>query len=541
MSSVRRAASPVGLGPALALALGIGCTTTLDGSLDSAPDPDGRGGGGEPLGSTATSITFLDPELVLVPADLRPVGVVVEPPRVHRVRFTLLGDSKDAFLDHAQLDTAADGTATVRLRAPSTPSTFRVRASVGDRFAEIVAEQSRAETPVDVKPRYAGQRNVESWIATIRTGTDCTAAPGEPPPDGPLRGESPASGPVRVSGVPLGTPLTVILRSERFAWGCEQLASGFEGVSDRTPEVSVTVTDRPLRLEGARLPIRLGVDLTADLLTTWEALASRMARHALGPVDADSAALLDRMAQETPLASRPDFQTARTTRSWDAIAAIAIALDGRDDRVRTTLTRRLVAGLTPLGDRGLSGTLSTLAEVGTEGEIELASIGGIDAKDAGMQPSVPLTLTAEPLDRLLFGGRTAFEPSRLLAALGEAEALGATRYETMSAALAADVGCAALAAALADMETGLAYRGCDTPCLAARCEQALGALWEQAAAAEATDVTIEVAASGDVTRIDGEARPLAFEGTWVGTTALVDPPPRLGGPALAGAPLPASP
>lgn len=529
MSLARRVAALLGL--ALAPFPGAACNTTLEGDARDPPDPGGSGGGGTP-GSTATAITFVDAELVLVPADLRSVDIVVVPPAVHRVRFTVLGDSKDAFVDRGQLDTAPDGTATVRLRAPSTPSTFRVRASVGDLYAEIQATQSRDETAVDVKPRYTGRRNVGSWVATIRTGTDCTATPGEPPPDGPLRGESAAAGPARVSGVPLGTPLTVILRSEHFAWGCVELAEGFEGVLDRAPEVTVSVTDRALRLEGARLPLRLGIETVEEVISAWNELSVQATRAALTPGTPDSRLLLDAMGRATPSSGRAAFEAARAQAGWDDQAVAALLRDGSDDRVRAAIAGRMRSGLTLLARLGLTGTLSTGDELGTEGTLKLATLGGLPATVAA-STQIALTLTAEPLDRLLFGGTATIEPWKLAAALGEAETLAQTGFDSIAHALSIDVGCEGLAAALVDTQTGFAYPGCDAACLSARCELALGALWQEAADGDVDPALVEITASGDVSRIDGAARPLAFEGVWVGSTTLSGQPTRLGGSATA--------
>jgi hypothetical protein len=248
----------------------------------------------------------------------------------------------------------------------------------------------------------------------------------------------------------------------------------------------------------------------------------------------DSRAILDAMHGATPTPTQNRFADSRALRDWDGIASSVLARDGADDRVRTALMLRVLSGLTPLTREGIIGTISTGSERGTEGTLELREVGGIPAASQGLSAIIPLTLTAEPLDRLLFGGQAILRPSPLASALGRAEALSVTDLDTMGRALAADVGCDALARALVDTSTGVAYLGCDAPCLSATCEAALGALWKGLESTDIDGLPFEIAASGAVTRIDGDARPVAFEGTWVGTTTLASRPARLGGTATLG-------
>jgi hypothetical protein len=512
-----------------------GCAASCSSSSDTRAAATGSSGpkavapGGGIL-SPATAIEFSPASLVFLPGDVRTVGVQVRPPGRYTLRFSLVGDARDAFLDQSQADTE-DGSATLALTAPSSAATFALRASVGAVSAALPASAGTTFTTLEVVPLYAGHRNITSWFATVQTGGGCDSHAGVPPPDGSLSAEAVAGQNPLITGVPVGTSLTATVRAGGFAGGCADLSSV---AAKKTNSVSITVTDRPIQLGGVSIPVELGIDVSDVWRTAWAALGSAVANGFVNGATTDAAALLDAMASASPAASRADFAAQRRSHGWDVLLAgslrDAMGLDG----MRVLIQQWVDRALTSLATSAISGTLTSPDTPTGDATLVVKSVGGLAAADAGFDATVPVSWTSASDDRVLFGGAATFRPSELATAL----ALRAARADfpgakSAAAALSASISCSDVASGLAGKGGGLAYVGCDATCAASRCEQALGAMWERARRAFTDAGSLDIAASGSAV-LDDQATPVGFRGTWVGATRSGVLSARLGGSATGG-------
>lgn len=492
---------------------------------------DGAGAGGTPGtdgGTLATQIAFLDPApLIYVPGDVRTLTVKVTPPFAYTVRFSLVGDPRDAFLDQGQAPTTSDGTARLELTAPTSPSSFGIRASTEDVYTVLEASPGTSFGKVEVKPVYTGSRPVTTWTATIRTGLGCAAA-GVPPPDGPLRTSAAPGAPLVIDNVPAATPVTVTVRAGHFAGGCAELTSVAAG---RTTSVNVSVVDRPLQLGALNLPVALRLDLTQAVIDAGTSLATEMATSLEGGAANDVAALLDAMAAGLDPATSGTFATLRTAKGWDAQVAAATTFG--PDGLRKAVARYVVGGLPSTGSVLISGTLS--ATTPTAGTLTVTDVAGFSPQAAGFGASFSVSLSAESDDRVLFGGSVPWEPGTLAGARALAPALlevpGAT---TVPEALASVAQCGVIATTLVDASTGFAYGACDAACVQSDCMAALARMWARAVAIEAVARPMELAESGRATSMDDTAHPTRVDGSWVGTTTAGSGPVTLSGSSLLG-------
>jgi hypothetical protein len=114
-------------------------------------------------------VSFLDGDSITLDAGevRREVAVRVRPGRDHQVRFAILPDSdapNDASLSDTIRTTDDDGEAHVFLNAPSAPTTFSLRASVGDSTATLsVSVSAEGYARVQATPEYTGLRAVDEW------------------------------------------------------------------------------------------------------------------------------------------------------------------------------------------------------------------------------------------------------------------------------------------------------------------------------------------------------------------------------------------
>lgn len=506
-------------------AFAFGC-----GSNGSQGGPSSGTGGAPALdgSDTALSIEFTVPApLIYVPGDVRPVSIRVGPPGVYTVRFVLVGDPRDAFLDQGELETASDGTAQVQLTFPTSPASFGVRASIGSLYTVLEASPGTNFGKVEVTPLYAGSRTITTWTATVQTGLACATA-GVPPPDGPLQTDAPVGGQLIIDNVPAATPVTVTVRAGHFAGGCAELTSIAAG---RTTSVSVNVVDRPLQLDTLNLPVTLRIDLTQPVIDSWALLATTMASAFVSGAANDVTALLDAMAAGLDPTSAAAFAGARTSKNWDTLVAAATNIG--TDGLRKAVERYVVSGLPSTGSPLISGTLT--ATSATTGTLAITDVAGLSPASVGFDAEVPVSLGAESDDRVLFGGTASWQPSTLAAARALAPAIlevsGAT---TVPDALSYWAQCGTISTTLVDASTGFAYGSCDAACVQSECSQALVGMWAKAAAAEAAPTSMDIAQSGQATSIDDTAHPMRVEGSWVGTTTVSGALVTLSGSALVG-------
>jgi hypothetical protein len=149
-------------------------------------------------------------------------------------------------------------------------------------------------------------------------------------------------------------------------------------------------------------------------------------------------------------------------------------------------------------------------------------------------------------DKLQLGAQLLWQPERLLARLAQGVAAAQllarepslldggvaepADVDTTSALTEADVtlirdagpptaaaytfDCAAVASLLTGSD-GVAFEGCDSACLNQLCEQSIVEMWQRAQVLGYAPASLELSSVQD-TELDSEARPLGFEGEWVG-------------------------
>lgn len=446
------------------------------------------------------------------------VPVQVDPPAVYPVSFSLTGDAADAFLDKSQDQTDEDGKTSVLLTPPSSEVLFKLRASVEDVTAELPVSSSANVTTVDVIPVYGGKRSVSSWIASA--GTDGRCDPDSPVPladDAKHIGQATA-GPnasVPVPNVPAGAPLRVTVRAGHFAGGCTEVPA-FQAGERRS--VSVTVTDRPLQMNGVAMPVSLGLNENDAAASAWSKLVATMTASALSSTSSksDAGALLDAMDLAMPYLSQDAFSLARTVHDWDARVNGVLAAGPGATAIRDTLTRWITSARTTLAKQMLTGTLTSPDSGTGTATLAVTSVGGASPADVGFPSSISMTWTSAPSDQVLFGGSGSWQPSRLAAALAQATATKEVpSASSVPDALASVLSCDDVAAAIAQDAAEALILACDASCLSSRCESALTSMWTKARNAVVTRGAVHIAVSGTAS-IDDTAHPTGVSGSWVG-------------------------
>jgi hypothetical protein len=521
----------------------LGCALVLPagcGAAASDASSDASGSGGSASDSTAPDSLEFEPRslLTLAPGETRELFVRAVPSGEYVVDFALLGDAENASLDRSQYLTSTDGTATVMLTAPTgarAVTTFTVRASVGPAVrAEMAVSVSEAGfATLRIEPNYGGTRPVDSWVASVRTGTDCASLPSGPLPEADLSAASAdgESAPV-IDDVPVGGVVAVTLRAGFYASGC---ADVLELIADHENVIQVPVTDVPLRLDQTELDVALDVQEPPPE-SDWSAwigpLAEETAQALAAETDDDVAALLDAMQASTTDADDADaFAEARTAQSWDTQLAVFWGDDTAERALRDVVVEWMQAGAAELPQEMLFGTLSPAGALPGEAWLSLGRFAGVDAVQAGFSVDNRVSWNAEPDDTVLLGATLSWRPSRwLTAAALPAAQQDVPRAETVPGALAVAVDCEGLATALAEATEPLdsVYADCDVTCTARLCEAALDELWLEARTASTAWSTLSLTAVGAAS-VDEAAHPASFEGTWLGeieSTTI-----SLGGPA----------
>lgn len=505
-----------------------GCGASVDRSADGT-------GSEEP--DSATSLTFVPGDVLrLLPLEQVELSVAAGPPGQYPVRFALLPDRpnaapNDASLNRAETVTDSRGVATISLTAPSTPSTFTVRAAIGELESHLPVSVSRGYGEIVAEPVYVGTRTIEQWVASVRIGSSCGDLVGFPPPDGALVAKSdPDELPV-LENVPVGAIASVSVRSGQFAYGCTNVP---DLGADESRTVRVEVADRPMQLDG-ELPLSLSFDEPGP---EWEALLENAMADGLSAfrngAANDAEMLLDDMGQLIPAPDPevPDMPPAdvfadnRTTLDFDGV--LATLFEDQDIALRDRVQTWMRAGVESLGP--LQGELELRS---SSALFRLLSAAGVPAGESGFIGTATWSAFADPGDTLVLGGSLRFDAIHWVTSLADAPA----RVQFQEAAdtaealiLAAE--CSLIASTLATEAGGEIYPGCDAPCGANLCEAALVTAWTRASDAGGELTRLSIALTG-IAQVDDDAVPRGLEGTWLGT--LAGPSSAVGGAARAGA------
>jgi len=484
-------------------------------------------------GAAAPRSIAFDPgdTLTLDPKEAHELNVRTTPPGPFHVSFALLGPGVgDAALGANEIVTDESGLGHVTLTAPSTPTTFNVRASVTETAQArlAVSVSARNYTSLRVLPSYSGKRPIATWTATAAAGTTCASLSGNPPPDGDLSTSAPPSKPLELQKVPVGVPLAVTLRAGHYVGGCVDQSPLSEGDGN---QVLVYAADRPLNLAGTTLDVSFGpTHPSADLSKLMSAASADIATALGAGSDSDVTALLDAMQTATGAASRDSFSSARVSYSWDSALTAAFG-SGAATRLREPVSRWIDAGLS-----GFYATNTFKGRLAAHGAGVLFSplgVAGISATSAGLPTSVSGTWSADSSDTLLIGLELSWQPSHLLAALAlPAATLEFPEATSVDSALSTSVNCALVGQTLAahGPTPSTAYEACDATCVANACSQAITALWKSATnASGSSSAKLSITATGVATVAD-DASISTLAGNWLGTLAAGDQTANASGP-----------
>lgn len=506
------------------------------GDADSASGPPSGSSGAGPGGSSSvdpapSTLKIRDPGEL---AAREPVTITVQalPPGVYQVQFSLPsrdGNPLDAVLDRAQAETDEDGYASVQVTAPSSPTTFQLRANVGSVEAlQSLTVADGGVATVEVQPlrvNLSALRDITTWTASAHEDTTCAALSGIPPEDGPIPGigAGKSDAPI-IPRVPAGKQLAITLRSGHFIGGCTSVESLAPGPLSSPHVVYVSLLNRPIDLSASSLTLSLTLDAPATSFITSLTEAGQNAKGALlESSDDDVDALLDAM-REASGDSRQVFENTRKAEAWDDVVRARFGA-GAATRLRDLTDAWLAAGRARFtsSEPAFRGSVTPLPQSAPDGaaaaRLDLVNVGGVAARHAGFADSAQVVWSASPDDTVALGTDLYFVRTRLATGLAEAAALDAYPGSADAAeALGAALGCPAIAADLvgAGADDALAYGTCDTTCLEELCGRALRALWTRASDAEGvTPTRLSLAATGKA-YVGDAAEVAGLTGTWIG-------------------------
>jgi|GEM_PF-396191 len=518
--------------------LATGCTESSAGPSGGAgasvgnPEP-GEAGAADTDASVPKSLAFMTTDTVMLsPKQTQVLTVTTDPPGRFAVRFALVGSSSntgpgDAVLSPGDLMTGDvwtldDGIAQVTLTAPSTPTTFSVRASVADSVSTFLAVSvsSLGYTTLGVQPAYSGHRTVTQWTASFHLDTKCSKLVGDPPPDGMNPVSADNGKPLQIEGVKTGVDVTVTLRAGHYIGGCVDQGPLSEGDGN---QVLVYASDRPINLDATNLALSFGpADAPPEFSALMKSSVSVAESALVGASGSDVQALLDAMQGATVAADRDTFSATRLAKGWDAALTSAFGRDATT-RLRDPADRWMSAGLQTFEAPGsFRGQLTSLSAGAL---LELASVAGVPASEAGFPTSFQSTWSADSSDTLLLGTQLTWLPSRLVTALALAPALlEFPQAGSLESALAQSVDCGLVAQTLlADGATAgtAVYAGCDESCALLACTNAVSSLWSKARDSSGTTVaTLDVTGTGSAAVGDDAAATALSKGSWVGELSV---------------------
>jgi hypothetical protein len=537
---------------ALFLLLGGGCANSLSPEADDASPPAPTGG--SPAMNTGLPTTL---EFEMVPdLDARQqiaLKVRAKPAGVYQVRFALptgSGDPLDAVLDASVATTDSEGITSVVLTAPSSPTSFDVRASAGSAVQVLSLNViSSGFAALRVEPSYPTPlRDIPTWIATVHIGKTCTDVPGIPFADGMLKSPPAARDEAPYfAQVPAGTRLAVTLRSGHYVGGCTSVETLPPGPPERPEIVKVVVFNRPIDLAASSLAFSLDVpspELTWSTTLTEAGEDVQAAIRGSGKMD-DVDALLDAM-REASGDGLQDFSTARELEAWDAVLRSRWGQNSGSklhDLVNGWLSAgRQVFASAPHAFTGLLASLLKSEDASATGKatLTLSTVAGLEASTAGFIDSSVVSWSASSDDNVVLSADLYFVRSRLAEALAEAALLASDSSATSAPdRLIEALDCAGIAGALATLGTDSAeaYAGCDAGCLQDSCESALLAMWQRGGDVDTSAISrLSLTATG-LGYVGDAAALTGLNGSWIGELTDQKDLPSTGGVLTASKPV----
>jgi hypothetical protein len=455
--------------------------------------------------------------LALTPGQVVQVSIVTSPPDHYEVSFFLLGESLDASVDRSTVVADDAGRATITLRAPDSATTFSLRASIkdGPSVDASVSVSDEGFGTIVVVPDYAGTRDVTKWTASVLARTTCKEITGLLPgePEGALPGTAPGGEEPTINDAPVGPNLAITLRAGHSMWGCADFA---DLVAESVTEVKVKVVDKPIDLAATDLNVTLAFEpepmTYAALLTEASTL---LADTFFPPGQMEGTTLLDAMRAGLTAPADADFDAQRALMSWDTLAQQH--LDASSGPLHDVALQWAAEGVASLGSAEdgaeIHAHLTAVGELPGQALLGVVSFGGVDAAVAGIPGDHLMSWTAAPNDHVALDGKIFWLPTRFVAAATLPGAqLQQPTVTTVHDALVNLTRCDDLASMLGPTPS------CDVDCLAQLCIDALASRWAagvDASAASAQLGELKITAGGPA-EVGDTARPLGFEGEWIG-------------------------
>jgi len=399
--------------------------------------------------------------------------------------------------------------------------TFTVRASIdgGPMTSLAVSVSASGFAELEVVPTYTGRRPVTEWVATVRAGLTCDDPElvGTPPPDGDLIAEAQDDSTLVIDDVPVGPVLAVTARMGHYAGGCATVTDVREGEPNR---VLVPVSDRPIQLGATSLELSFGFDAVSE---AWQAQIDSARESVItglrGTASDDLAALLAALEDVVPEEFQQTVSEARLARGWDA--ALHEAYPGEKANVLSAALRDWLAkGFETLYQPGaIESVLAAEPDDPERAILSLLRVGGHEATLAGFPASAPAAWSADSNDVLLVGSNFLWSPQQLLIALALGPALEASpTANSLQGALTSHLDCVLFAAALtgSGQPAGELYPLCTQACAINHCREAVGEVWQRAAAVESLAPPLLSLSASGAAQVGDVAQVVALSGSWVG-------------------------
>jgi hypothetical protein len=480
-------------------------------------------GGNTPAPVKPQAVRFdLDGVLTVAPGQIIDVRIVA-PESSARVSVGLEGDYLDGSLGASEV-VPENGVATVSLHAPTSPTTFSMRARLdGSNDARLdVSVSASGFGTLRIASKYTGRRSATFVVGSVFVKTSCPELAQGALKDGAPKVSGPIGTPLVIPSVPAGTRVAVSIRVGHYANGCIDVDALVPGV---TRDVSVDVFDRAMALDRTNLQTILTMAPDPVDRQAWDAMLEAATAKTLSAFVPEgmpeSTALLDAMLASAPASAVSDFTTSRTQGTYEAKTSSWLAAHPPALRVRATAWTT-AAKPDAFGDIGLHidpGKSAGLAEV------TLQTFGILPANEAGVTTRVPFGWTADAKtttldDTVHLSGSVYVSPTALVTRAADRHAvLDVPGSKGVPSALATQVDCAGLATAL--VGAGTSYPGCGATCTAILCAAGLEEMWTRAHEASATSLEVtQVGLTASArAEVGDDAEPVAFTGAWVGQVA----------------------
>lgn len=521
----------------LATLFGVGlnsCSSSAPvGATQGDPGAAGQGAGRQADPAEQALVLEFETEdsVRLKPGESTVLGLRISPAGSYAVRFALLGEAQDASLDRSEAVTSPEGTAAVRLTAPSLASLFTLRASAGTSSTALeVAVSEVGFATLRLKPTYAGSRPVHGWVASVHPGDDCSEVPGGPFSDGSWLTSAGEDSVAEIRNVPVEEPMAITMRSAELVGGCIETGKLLAGT---VMDIEVPVTDRPMRLEALELDLNIGVESESNAWTDAMRISIEPAVLSLrGSADDDVEAFVDALHEVAGVDRAEDFAAARVDNAWDESLREKLGADDAPTLLSDLVRQWMVAAADDIpGDETFRALLASGPDSSSSGELTLTQVAGLDPRLAGFNPTAEAQVSADPGDKLLFSTTLYWLPSQLLteqaARLLDEQAPGTSPVQLLSDQLP----CSDVAETLGpDVER--TDPDCTVSCVEDLCRQALDVLWKRARNTSATLIhpaLLRLNAITSVVDLDEQARPLGVRGAWLGTISVSETTVSLGG------------